>query len=147
MIDVEYLEMCRALPRWVKKSIPDTIETRWCNGYQIYIYIKGYDEFGDENNIEYQIQHCKPPFKVKKPFKVPKQEDLQAIYKKKQDCNFEFMLLRFRKFIDKGIWSYGENEIGELTFILDFNIIWILFVMQTCYGKQWDKEKKMWVSL
>jgi hypothetical protein len=73
MIDSNYIEMCRALPKEVQDAIPETIETRWCNGYNIFLdretAVGGYEMLN--------IETMNPPWPdVKKPFMVQEGDQL-----------------------------------------------------------------------
>jgi hypothetical protein len=145
MISAEFIEMSRDLPKEVQDLIPETIETRWCDGEWLYM-----GEIDSPDLIMLGEVNLTNDFV--EPFKVPRQEDLQEIYKQVQDCNFEFMLLRFREYIDKGIWDYGTGDGQWVCFnnqwhITDFTTLWLCFVMEMCYGKRWDTEKKTWTVI
>jgi hypothetical protein len=62
-----------------------------------------------------------------------RQEDLQEIYKEEQDCNFDYMLSEFGKFIDNGPWIYYNDF-----HVTDFNQAWLCFIMETCFQKEWN---------
>jgi hypothetical protein len=80
---------------------------------------------------------------------LPRQEDLQKIYMENQDCNMEYMTLRLRDWLhDK--WLHYNSALNDILpdedqfYILDWNTLWLCFVMETVYGKVWDG--KTWIG-
>lgn len=133
MISKEYIEMCRALPKEVQDLIPETIETRWCTGYQVYNLVKYYDddEFGEPTSMAHVIDNIEPPFEVEKPFKLAKQEDLQAIVMKEKGYGVKELGLAYHHWLN-----------GDYSDLVDG---WLEFTMKTCFNKHWDAEKKGWI--
>lgn len=79
---------------------------------------------------------------------LPRQEDLQKIYMENQDCNMEYMTLRLRDWLhDK--WLHYNSALNDILpdedqfYILDWNTLWLCFVMETCYNKAWNG--KTWI--
>jgi len=82
----------------------------------------------------------------------PRQEDLQAIYmninsKKLWSKNVKRRFVKNRadvtimgSFFE---WFCHNDEVLEQS----FNHMWLCFVMETCFNKQWDSEKEEWVPI
>lgn len=90
--------------------------------------LSGYFSWGDtdQERLKNRIEKGEVIWKAK-------QEDLQEIYKQEQDCNFDYMLSEFGKFIDNGPWIYYNHF-----HVTDFNQAWLCFIMETCFQKEWN---------
>ena len=65
---------------------------------------------------------------------LPRQEDLQNIIKRFQNIDTELDLL-------KGICKWSKSPMEWINFLdFDLNQLWLVFVMETCYNKQWNGE-------
>lgn len=67
---------------------------------------------------------------------LPLQEDLQTIYDNHVGLTFDLVLMAFQ--------YYYENE---YEFESNFSMVWLCFVMETCYGKQWNMETQTWEAI
>ena len=91
---------------------------------------------------------------------LPCQENLQEIAKKYLDIHMSMEL--FEKFMNWLFAFYSEikyiiddpdecliNHVyrnGEMS-LLSINEVWLCFVMETCFNKQWDSGKDEWVPI
>ena len=78
---------------------------------------------------------------------IPRQEDLQEIWFKINPAKISAKVegdkidwLIFEYFLS---WFMSNNEMCNLT----INSIWLCFVMEKCYQKQWDDVKGEWVVI
>lgn len=139
MMGETFIKMCKALPKEVQDLIPETIETRWCDGRVIYLDVDVPQVIVKSPMIvENIIYRLNDPFKVEKPFKVCRQEDLQEIAENKDKLLPS--LQELRKYFKKITFTEMRIKI-PMKWVNWWNILWLCFVMETCYKKQWDMEK------
>lgn len=78
---------------------------------------------------------------------LPRQEDLQKIYKELKELSFDCCYKQFKRW-DAFRYQQEEFEHGQYSFNIfetgDWNVLWLCFVMETCYNKQWNG--KTWVK-
>jgi hypothetical protein len=74
-------------------------------------------------------------------FWLPRQEDLQKIYKEQKELSFDCCYVQFKRW-DAFRYQHERFEHGLPYFEIfetgDWNILWLCFVMETCFNKQWN---------
>lgn len=151
MISSEFIEMSRAAKEIQEQWIPhegdryySLIPERLCGknvpGLKYMGYIR---ECPDEPD-----KHLETKDKIW----LPRQEDLQAIA-------IDYLIKEDRKnggdpkgwenlFLQDAFWKWYHgfwNRSHEFE-TMNFSQLWLCFVMEMCYGKRWDNEKKKWVK-
>ncbi len=80
-------------------------------------------------------------------FWLPIQEDLQKIYKENKELSFDCCYVQFKRW-DAFRYQHEEFTHGLPYFEIfetgDWNILWLCFVMETCYQKQWNTATQTW---
>lgn len=145
MIDEVYIRMCREAV-----EIQEGWEPR--DGDQVSYWMKNYGviEFteilhgcGGEvvDEIGHPIKNCQNVVWL------PRQEDLQKIYKEQKELSFDCCYVQFKRW-DAFRYQHERFEHGLPYFEIfetgDWNILWLCFVMETCYHKQWNMETQTW---
>ena len=78
---------------------------------------------------------------------LPRQEDLQKIYKEKKELSFDCCYVQFKRW-DAFRYQHERFEHGLPYFEIfetgDWNVLWLCFVMETCYHKKWNMETQTW---
>jgi hypothetical protein len=125
-MDKEYIEMCRSAEeiqeQWEPKEGDITIDK---NGLEtICPNFGGFDKGYWKKHTEW----------------IMRQEDLQAIalnHESMKGFSSWWIMVHFMDFYEK----------SSLSVKLDLTSVWLAFVMETCYGKRWNSEKKCWVKV
>lgn len=72
---------------------------------------------------------------------LPRQEDLQKIYKEQKELSFDCCYVQFKRW-DAFRYQHERFEHGLPYFEIfetgDWNILWLCFVMETCFQKEWN---------
>lgn len=117
------------LKGFLEESTADPI---WCNGWDVYCqpWNKG------SLNI---IQHIEPPIRDIERFRILKQEEIQAVYMEiteRGPGETFFRLCQFKRKYQGWLYQYNLRDITSL---------WMCFLMENCFNRLWDSEKKKWV--
>jgi hypothetical protein len=159
MMDVEYIKMCRSAEeiqeQWEPKSGDIIIRTHSIFGEEIDKQI--WDDMGSIDllirpstvgdgwwtgtNKDGDSICLKGDELYKRIYQwLPRQEDLQAIalnHESMKGFSSWWIMVHFMDFYEK----------SSLSVKLDLTSVWLAFVMETCYGKRWNSEKKCWVKV
>lgn len=72
---------------------------------------------------------------------LPRQEDLQKIYKELKELSFDCCYKQFKRW-DAFRYQQEEFEHGQYSFNIfetgSWEVLWLCFVMETCYNKRWN---------
>lgn len=130
-MNIEYIKMCREAYPYLKGFIKEnTFDAVWCNGWNIFC-----QPFGSGTNYTDFDLGIEPPMKDIERFRILRQEDLQNIYKKIKSVAYDGDILYV--FND---WVKEEITRRDLS----FTEMWLCFVMELCFNKQWNSEKEEW---
>jgi len=144
-MDSEYIEMNRALPREILDLWEPEVGDRILNKTALNYNKKKGREILDP--VEFlSIEDFSAYDNRIKEWAIPlyRQEDLQAIYFRSRlvdDYNPFNFIEAFNYYLQNRIPKKWDEWIKRMDCLL------LAFVMETCYGKQWDMETKKWVKI
>lgn len=135
MISTEYIEMNQALPQEILDLWEPDVGDRILNKTALNYNKKKGREILDPVeflSIEHFSASCEDRIKE---WAIPlyRQEDLQVIAMKIKGYGVKELGLAYHHWL-KG--DYSDLVDG-----------WLDFLMETCYGKRWNTDKKMWVVI
>ncbi len=133
-MDKEYILMCKGVTEIQKQWTPKEGDLTW-NSEEIILLDnltptllgKEWDELWDDSNPNI--------------WWLPRQEDLQQIFKEEKQVSEDITLLLFKRYI---------ADLGSVCAQCEgMSIIkaWLCCIMEKLYAKEWDSESKTWVSL
>jgi len=132
--------MAFALPKPIQDMIPEKYDTLWCDGYHTYFHSSGCRHI-QETLYEGDYPDFIPLFKVDKPFKVPKQDDIQQIYKEIKGLSFDCCYKQFKRW-DAFRYQFEEFEhnFDSFNFFItgSWTVLWLCFLMETVFNQTWD---------
>lgn len=67
---------------------------------------------------------------------LPRQEDLQEILIQKYKWSTYDLYIYFERFLDLYYEHFGREEVNKL----DFNQLWLCFIMETIFSKTWNGQ-------
>lgn len=79
---------------------------------------------------------CHKENKFEEYFFIPRQEDLQEIYNKNKGITTDLVIYAFKE--------YYETEYNWAD---DFTMIWLCFVMEKVFNKQWNRKLERWETI
>lgn len=130
MIDRVYIKMSQALPREIKDL--------WEPKVGDLVYNELTKEVEVITDITYAFQLINHLTYLRR------QEDLQEIAENKDKLLPS--LQELKKYFKK--LSFTEMGIKiPMKWVDWWNVLWLCFVMKTCYQKKWDNNKEEWVEL
>jgi len=135
MMDETFIKMCRKaveIQKQWKQNIYDIFG--WAGGDGNYHFIRVTPTVLDNFTMDPDLTSY---------FWIPRQDDLQLIYKELKELSFDCCYKQFKKW-DAFRYQQEEFEHGRYSFNIfetgDWNVLWLCFVMETCYNKQWNGE-------
>jgi len=135
-MDTEYSLMCKEAT-----EIQELWKPRTGDMYQfkmfpesVHLMILGPDL--EDHFMSYVFDH-----KLEGCFWLPRQEDIQQIFKEEKQVSEDITLLLFKRYIaDLGsVCTQCEG--------MSITKAWLCCIMEKLYAKDWDSESKTWVSL
>ena len=128
MIDEMYITMCREAVEIQEGWEPKLGDLSW----DYFIFPKGQlrvlEEYEDSLNAKRHEDN----------FWLPRQEDLQEIYAENHSFTTWGIIEEFYKFFKSKCAVC--NVSNRLNANENLNVVWLCFVMETCYGKRWNGE-------
>ena len=143
-MDEEYLIMIKEASE-LQDLIEEKPDTLYCEGHHVYVKYPVHDEITGEDSYaiwSWGKRWFKEPLWKPEEIKIPRQKDLQEIYSIKKEKNngvrepLDVMLEDFSLFIN--------SPDTEIPYAWSMDKLWLEFIMDYWYGKEWNQEIRKW---
>lgn len=118
--------------KYLDGFIDETIDTWWCNGYNVFIRT-GEHSIWVGYNLNPNWGEIRPAFKI------PSQENLQEMANSELNYPDAWSILcyEFMDYVKTREYGNDTKSMVEL---------WLRFAMKICFNKIWDEETCKWIK-